>query len=58
MAKRSDQRKRLYSVTEAAAILGVCRQRVHQMLAEGKLDGEKVGSTWVVFAESVESARR
>ena len=44
-----------YSITEAAGILGVSRQRVHQLLQAGKLDGYKVGNTWSIYRYSVES---
>ena len=44
------------SITEAAQMLGVSRQRVHVMLQAGQLDGRKVGNTWCVDRESV--ARR
>ena len=42
------------SVTEAADILGVSRQRVHAMLQSGILGGRKVGKTWNVDRASVE----
>ena len=44
-----------YSITEAAGILGISRQRVHQLLQAGKLDGHKVGNTWNIYRYSVES---
>lgn len=44
----------VYSATEAAAILGVSRMRVNQLLNEGKLDGRKVGNAWQVYRRSVE----
>lgn len=43
-----------YSITEAAEILGVSRQRVHQMLQAGQLNGHKVGNAWAVYRYSVE----
>ena len=46
--------ERLVSVQEAAGMLGVNRQRVHQLLGSGKLDGAKVGGTWVIDRASVE----
>ena len=45
--------EQLLSITEAADILEVTRQRVHQMIQAGYLDGAKVGSTWVIYADSV-----
>lgn len=44
----------MYDVTEAAAKLDVSRQRVHQLLQDGKLDGRRVGKTWYVYRYSVE----
>lgn len=44
-----------YSITEAAGILNVSRQRVHKMLETGKLEGRKVGNTWTVYRYSVEA---
>jgi len=42
------------SLTDAADILGISRQRVHVMLKSGQLNGRKVGSTWIVSRQSVE----
>ena len=44
------------SITDAADMLGVSRQRVHVMLRGGQLHGRKVGTTWMVSLASV--ARR
>jgi excisionase family DNA binding protein len=43
------------SISEAAHLLKVSRQRVHVMLQSGKLDGVKVGSTWIIHRDSVEA---
>ena len=43
------------SITEAADMLDVSRQRVHAMLQSGKLEGRKVGNTWSVYRDSVEN---
>jgi excisionase family DNA binding protein len=45
----------MISVTEAAAILDVSRQRVLMLLDEGRLPGTKVGSTWVLQRAAVEA---
>lgn len=37
-------------VAEAAAELGVSERRVRQMLADGVLDGERIGRAWVIDA--------
>ena len=42
------------SLTEAAELLGVSRQRVHILLQNGQLDGFKVGNTWNVYRASVD----
>ena len=44
----------IISLTEAANMLGVSRQRVHILLQNGQLDGYKVGNTWNVYRASVE----
>ena len=43
------------SITEAAEMLGISRQRVHAMLQGGQLDGYKVGNAWSVFRASIEN---
>ena len=43
---------RLVGLTEAAAVLGVVRERVWQLLNEGKLRGRKVGNM-IVMREQV-----
>lgn len=42
-------------VSEVAGILGVSRQRVHQLVREGGLVGRKVGSLVFVSLRSVEA---
>lgn len=41
------------SITEAARLLGVSRQRVHAMLQGGQLEGYKVGNAWSVYRSSI-----
>ena len=53
IAQELDERG-IVSATEAAGILGVSRMRVNQLLNEGRLDGFKTGSTWLVYKRSVE----
>ncbi len=50
---REEWEANLLSVTEAAEMLGVTRQRVQVMLTSGKLEGVKVGNTWIVYRDSV-----
>ena len=42
------------SVTQAAAALGISRQRVLVLVAEGRLPAVKVGSYWVIRADDLE----
>ena len=43
------------SITDAAEVLGVTRQRVHKLLTNGRLHGRKVGEVWTVCRYSVEA---
>ena len=45
----------VYSVTEAAGMLGVSRQRVHQLIEAGRIDARKVGNAWEVYRHSIEN---
>ena len=45
----------ILSLTDAAKMLGVSRQRVHILLQTGQLEGFKVGNTWIVYRKSVEN---
>ena len=46
----------MLGVAEAAAELGVSERRVRQMLADGVLDGERIGRAWVIDAGQLRSA--
>ena len=50
---RKEWESNLLSVSEAAEMLEVTRQRVLAMINNGKLDGVKVGNTWIVYRDSV-----
>jgi excisionase family DNA binding protein len=41
------------TITEAAQILGVTRQRVFAMIKAGILKAEKIGNQWAIERESV-----
>ena len=41
------------SVTQAAAALGISRQRVLVLVAEGRLPAVKVGSYWMIQANDL-----
>lgn len=43
------------SVAEAAEALGVNRQRVHQLIRDGKVSAAKIGGTWIVDGASVQA---
>lgn len=45
----------IISMTEAAEMLDVSRQRVHVLLQNGQLEGFKVGNTWNVYKSSVKN---
>lgn len=45
----------LLSVTEAAALLNISRQRVLQMIHEGKLHGLKVGAGWALTRTEIDN---
>jgi len=38
----------MWSVTQAAQMMGISGQRVRKLLLEGRIKGRKIGSTWVV----------
>lgn len=42
------------SIPEAAARLGVTRQRVHQWIQSGHLRAIRIGGRWIVSAREVE----
>ena len=39
----------MYSVKEAAQQMRISEQRVRVLLAEGRIEGKKIGDTWVVL---------
>ncbi|MEZ5427278.1 MAG: helix-turn-helix domain-containing protein [Pyrinomonadaceae bacterium] len=54
MVKKEDK---LLSVTEAAEILGVNRQRTHQLIKDGRLNAQMVGSQWVIKESDLEAVK-
>ncbi len=47
--------KRSMTIRDVAAVIDKSAQRVHQMIAEGKLKGEKIApGLWAVEKKSVE----
>ena len=45
--------KNLVTVSEAASLLGVSRQRVLNLITAGQLEAEKLGAYYVLQADSV-----
>ncbi len=54
----SEADRKLFSVAEAAAELGVTRARVNQLIDSGVLPAQKVGRSYVIGAEELEKARQ
>lgn len=50
-----DDERGEYTITEAAGILSVSRQRVHALLQNGQLEGHKRGNSWFIYRYSVEN---
>lgn len=46
-------KKSLYTVTEAAEVLGLSVSRVRKLCADGRM-GRKVGSTWIITAAELQ----
>lgn len=46
-------KKNLFTVTEAAKILGLSVSRVRKLCADRRM-GEKVGSTWIITAAELQ----
>lgn len=40
--------KQIYSVNEAARLMGISEPRVRVLLAQGRIQGFKMGGTWIV----------
>jgi len=48
----------MMGVAQAAAELGVSERRVRQMLADGVLDGERIGRAWAIDAGQIQAVGR
>lgn len=53
-----EERRHEVTTGEAAAALGVSRQRVSQLVRKGKLRARRVGAMWLVEAKSVAERRK
>ena len=47
-----------YTITEAADILGITRQGVHDLIKRGKLDAHRRGNSWFVYRYAIEARKR
>jgi excisionase family DNA binding protein len=54
----SKDNRKLFSVAETAAELGVTRARVNQMINTGSIKADKVGRSYVINADELEKARQ
>ena len=43
-----DLRRKYYSTKEAAEKLGISDRRVRKLLAEGRIEGVKLGNFWLI----------
>ena len=48
----------MWRVTEAAYLMNLSGQRVRKLLSEGRIKGEKIGDTWVIFELSYTRKKR
>jgi excisionase family DNA binding protein len=44
-----DLRRKYYSTGETAEKLGISERRVRKLLAEGRIEGAKLGNIWLVI---------
>lgn len=51
------QTERTYSVSEAAEMMGVSRQRIHQLRQEGRIDAVFDGAYWRILEHSIGNVR-
>jgi excisionase family DNA binding protein len=51
------KKDRLLSVTEAAEILGVNRQRTHQLIKDGRLKAEMIGTQYVIKESDLDAVK-
>lgn len=57
MNEREDRPKGLLSTDDVAKELRITSQRVRQLIADGTLPAERVGHSWVIESEALESVR-
>lgn len=44
-----------YSVTQAAKALKVSRQRIHQLISQGRMKAKRVGQYWILSSLDISS---
>jgi excisionase family DNA binding protein len=54
---RASDRSELYTVSEAAKVLGITGRRVRALAQEGRIEGERTEDGWKLFRYSVHSFR-
>lgn len=55
MTKLADK---IITTTKAAQILGVAQSYIRQMILEGKIKAEKVGTDWMMTEKSLKNFKR
>ncbi len=48
----------MYSVKEASAELGISERRIRQLLAQGRIEGKRLGRDWVVLSLDYKRKRK
>jgi excisionase family DNA binding protein len=48
----------MHSVKEASVKLGISERRLRQLLAEGRIEGKKLGRDWVVLSLDYKKRRK
>ena len=48
----------MYSVKEASAELGISKRRIRQLLAQGRIEGKRLGRDWVVLTLDYQRKRK
>ena len=54
---RASDRQEIYTVSEAAKVLGITDRRVRALAQEGRIEGERAEGGWKLFRYSVHSFR-
>lgn len=49
---------KVYSISEAGSLLGISRQRVHQLIKSGKINSSKVGRINIITSDEIKRFKR